>query len=265
MSEVEEKKKEKRDVLEEMLKEEKERRDTLSDVLQSIIPLMIIPQILPLFQQSLGQTLRETTVNVKVESSAAIIPIDIAAQTAIVAVDIKAQSVTLNVNIAAAEAVVKINVSAQSVDVQLTGTFYTLTGYEKKWDVGDFFTPNGGKYYPEGLINYTVPTGKRLVVYGIGISMFGMILFGSDHFSTRYPTAGWYYKYYTVGDDLFIEVNKNITQVYGLVVNYSQRCVYVELPTPLIFNAGEKLKLVGYTCSYMTYARVTVHAVEIPA
>lgn len=294
----EEKEEREEEVFEEKEEKREERPDTLSGLIQSIIPLMIIPQILPLFQQSLGQTLRETTLNVKVESSMAIIPIDIAAQTAIVAVDIKAQSVTLNVNIAsqsvtlnvnitgqdvtlnvniasqtttlnvniaAAEAVVKINVSAQSVDVQLTGTFYTLTGYEKKWSICDEFTPNGGVYYPDGLIRYTVPSGKRLIVYGLGVTMFGMLLFGDQYFRSRYPTAGWYYVYYTVGDDLFVIVLKGSAEVYEMAVCYNQRHVYVELPTPLVFNAGETLTVQGITQSYMTFARVSVHAVEIPA
>lgn len=256
---------EEEEVFEEKEEKREERPDTLSGLIQSIIPLMIIPQILPLFQQSLSQTLRETTLNVKVESSMAIIPIDIAAQTAIVAVDIKSQSVTLNVNIAAAEAVVKINVSAQSVDVQLTGTFYTLTGYEKKWSMCDEFTPNGGVYYPEGLIRYTVPSGKRLIVYGLGVTMFGMVLFGDQCFRSRYPVAGWYYVYYTVGDDLFVTVLKGSAEVYEMAVCYNQRHVYVELPTPLVFNAGETLTVQGITQSYMTLARVSVHAVEIPA
>jgi len=107
---------EEEEVFEEKEEKREERPDTLSGLLQSIIPLMIIPQILPLFQQSLSQTLRETTLNVKVESSMAIIPIDIAAQTAVVAVDIRSQSVTLNVRI---EGDAKVSIVGQSVTLSV--------------------------------------------------------------------------------------------------------------------------------------------------
>lgn len=91
--------------------------DSFGGILQSMIPLMILPQILPLFQQAFGQTLRETTVNVRVESATSIIPIDVTAQTAILAVDIRAQTVTLNI---------RIIESATTLNVQITGQTTTL-------------------------------------------------------------------------------------------------------------------------------------------
>ncbi|MEM1801402.1 MAG: hypothetical protein QXF58_06695 [Desulfurococcaceae archaeon] len=117
---------EEEEVFEEKEEKREERPDTLSGLIQSIIPLMIIPQILPLFQQSLSQTLRETTLNVKVESSMAIIPIDIAAQTAIVAVDIKSQSVTLNVNITGQDVTLNVNITSQTTTLNVNVTNSTL-------------------------------------------------------------------------------------------------------------------------------------------
>jgi hypothetical protein len=98
--------------------------DTFSGLLQSFIPLMIIPQLLPLFQQALGQTLSSTTVNVKVESATSIIPIDISASTAIVPIEIRASQATLNVNIQSQTTTLNIRIteSVVTLNVNITNT-----------------------------------------------------------------------------------------------------------------------------------------------
>mgnify|MGYP001773319959 CR=1 FL=1 len=171
----------------EKTKEEKEKpADTFGGLLQSMIPLMIIPQLLPLFQQGLGQTLRETTVNVKVESATAIIPIDIAAQTAILAVDIRAQSVTLNIRIIEATTTINVTVTnavltvqvtgdaniiikGQTVGVSLEGTFATLFGNELDL-IGVTTVPPFGKGV---IISYSPPPSPMVaMIEGIHASYF---------------------------------------------------------------------------------------------
>ena len=95
--------------------------DSFTGLLQSLIPLMIIPQILPLFQQALGQTLRDTTVNVKVEAATSIIPIDITATTAIVPIEIRASQVTINVNITGSAVTLNVNVTNALININITG------------------------------------------------------------------------------------------------------------------------------------------------
>ena len=105
-------------------REEKEPADTFGGMLQALPMLMILPAIMPLLQQTLTQTLASSTVNVKVESSAAILPIEVSAATAIVPIEIKASDVTLNVNIAASTTTVPIEIKASDVtlNVNITGS-----------------------------------------------------------------------------------------------------------------------------------------------
>jgi hypothetical protein len=93
-----------------------------------MVPLLILPQILPLFQQSLGQTLSSTTVNVKVESATSIIPIDISASTAIVPIEIRASQVTLNVAIKQSDVTLKISIESSTVtlDVNITNNILNI-------------------------------------------------------------------------------------------------------------------------------------------
>lgn len=241
-------------------KEEKYKTDTIGGMLETMIPLVILPSILPLLQQSLSQTLSSTTVNVKIESSVAMLPVSIEASTVIMPVEIKASTVTLNVNITAAEAVVKINISAQSVDVKLTETYYTLEGYEKKFLISiTDLVPWGDIVYGELLFSYTVPSNKRLVIYGIS----ALILGADASVSIRY--SNWGSKSIFTGDDLLIGIWKDGNPIFNLILDKEQKYVYVELPTPLLFNSGEKINLYGSSMAYTTRAMVMIYGVEIPA
>jgi hypothetical protein len=108
--------------------EERKAPDTFGGLLQSMIPLLIIPQILPLFQQALGQTLQSTTVNVKVESSTALIPISIEATTVIMPIEIRASQVTLNVAIKQSDVTLKISIenSTVTLDVNITNNILNI-------------------------------------------------------------------------------------------------------------------------------------------
>jgi hypothetical protein len=125
--------------------------DTFSGMLQTLPMLIMLPAIMPLLQQTLTQTLSSTTVNVKVESATAIVPIDISASTAIVPIEIKASTVTLNVNITGSNVTLNVNISnvesgvtfnvnvsgdvniiikSQTSGVYLGDTWLTLSGYD---------------------------------------------------------------------------------------------------------------------------------------
>jgi len=106
------------DILDDIAGEKKQEKkeDTFSGMLQTLPMLVMLPAVMPLIQQMLTQTLSSTTVNVKVESATAILPIEISASTAIVPIEIKASSVTLNVNITGS---VTLNVNITGSDVAL--------------------------------------------------------------------------------------------------------------------------------------------------
>jgi hypothetical protein len=122
------------DIIAEMEREAREERpagrpaDTFGGILQSMVPLLILPQILPLFQQSLGQTLSSTTVNVRVESATALIPISVEAATAIVPIEIRASQVTLNVAITQSDVTLKISIenSTVTLDVNITNNILNI-------------------------------------------------------------------------------------------------------------------------------------------
>jgi hypothetical protein len=164
--------------------EERKAPDTFGGLLQSMVPLLIIPQILPLFQQSLGQTLQSTTVNVKVESATALIPISIEAATAIIPIEIRASQVTLNVNIASQTTTLNVTISGdafviisgQNVGVALTGTWQTFLGYNKVFWIEsqipgipyvDWFST--GKFSVV-LLQYTVPVNRELYIESINLN-----------------------------------------------------------------------------------------------
>jgi len=120
--------------------------DTFSGLLQSFIPFFILPQLLPLFQQALTQTLSSTTVNVRVESATSIIPIDISATTAIVPIEIRASQVTLNVNITGSQVTLNVNIasSTATLNVNIVGQAMTInTNIEAQTVDLRIFTPSG--------------------------------------------------------------------------------------------------------------------------
>jgi cytoskeletal protein CcmA (bactofilin family) len=104
--------------------------DTFSGMLQTLPMLIMLPAIMPLLQQTLSQTLSSTTVNVKVESATAIVPIEISASTAIVPIEIKASSVTLNVNISGSNVTLNVNITGSDVtfNVNVQGGTVNVTG-----------------------------------------------------------------------------------------------------------------------------------------
>jgi hypothetical protein len=150
--------------------------DTFSGLLQSFIPLMIIPQLLPLFQQALGQTLSSTTVTVKVESATSIIPIDISASTAIVPIEIRASQVTLNVNIASQTTTLNVTITGnanvvitgQNVGVALSGTFSNLFGRDYTL-VGEILPDVPAGAQNRTVINANNTTGETVMIEGFTV------------------------------------------------------------------------------------------------
>jgi len=140
--------------------------DSFTGLLQSLIPLMIIPQILPLFQQSLGQTLRDTTVNVKVESATSIIPIDITATTAIVPIEIRASQVTLNVNIQSQTTVLNVNIAGSvTLDVNVVGdAMVVIKAQQVGLYLGDTWGAILGQHVDLVGFSWLDPFSEQLVV-----------------------------------------------------------------------------------------------------
>jgi hypothetical protein len=288
--------------------------DTFSGMLQTLPMLIMLPAIMPLLQQTLSQTLSSTTVNVKVESATAIVPIDISASTAIVPIEIKASSVTLNVNISGsnvtlnvmiqssqvtldvnvtnptlnvsvtgtvnvnisgsdvtlnvsitgAVARVGIEIQAQSVDVQLTETFWTMRGRDKPLSGWDFVTPYGGVYY-DYIIEYTVPSGKKLVIYAIDITLEMMKYYSSDKIASRYPTSGWWPQLYTYGDDVEVELRKGDDVLATFECRPTNPHLRHEFKVPKIYNAGDVLRVWAHAKLGYSLVEVNVYGVELEA
>jgi hypothetical protein len=249
--------------------------DTLGGMLQTLPMIVMLPAIMPLLQQMLTQTLSSTTVNVKVESATAIVPIDISASTAIVPIEIKASTVTLNVNITGSDVTLNVNITgavarvgieiqAQSVDVQLTETYWTMRGRDKPLSGWDFVTPVGGVYY-NYVIEYTVPQGKKLVVYAIDITLQMMKYYSSDEIASRYPTAGWYPTLYTYGDDVEVELRKGDDVLATLECRPMSPHLRHEFKVPKIYNAGEVLRVWAHAKLGYSLLEVNVYGVELEA
>jgi len=264
-------------------REEKEPADTFGGMLQALPMLMILPAIMPLLQQTLSQTLSSSTVNVKVESSAAILPIEVSAATAIVPIEIKASDVTLNVNIAASTATVPIeikasdvtlnvnitaatarvgiNIQAQDVDVQLTETFWPLRGKDKV--ITSVFT----YVYPEEVtvINYTVPSGKRLIVYAVLLTS-SMIVYGAgiETIISRYPTAGWWPLFSDYGDDIEVYIRRGDTTLVVLELKSGEHILH-KFETPLIFESGQVFRIACSTRYGLGLVKVVTYAIEVEA
>jgi hypothetical protein len=253
--------------------------DTLGGMLQTLPMLIMLPAIMPLLQQMLTQTLSSTTVNVKVESATAIVPIDISASTAIVPIEIKASTVTLNVNITGSDVTLNVNISgavarvgieiqAQSVDVQLTETYWTMRGRDKVLSGWDYVTPVGGVYY-DYIIEYTVPQGKKLVIYAIDITLQMMRYASSDEIASRYPTSGWWPTLYTYGDDVEVELRKFNPGTRREEVLATLECrpanphLRHEFRVPKIYNAGEVLRVWAHAKLGYSLVEVNVYGVEL--
>jgi len=242
-------------------REGKEPADTFGGMLQTLPMLMILPAIMPLLQQMLSQTLSSSTVNVKVESSAAILPIEISAATAIVPIEIKASDVTLNVNITAATARVGINIQAQDVDVQLTETFWSVRGKDKV--IASAFT----YIYPDGVvvINYTVPSGKRLIVYAVLLTSSTIVYStGIDAMMSRYPEAGWWPIFSDCGDDVEAHIMRGGVALATLELRSGEHVLH-RFETPLIFEPGQAFVVECSTKYGLALVRVIAYAVEVEA
>ena len=246
--------------------------DTFGGMLQTLPMLIMLPAIMPLLQQTLSQTLSSTTVNVKVESATAIVPIDISASTAIVPIEIKASTVTLNVNITGSDvtlnvsitgavARVGIEIQAQSVDVQLTETYWTMRDRDKVLSGWDYVTPNGGVYY-DYVIEYTVLQGKKLVVYTIDITL-QMIRYWN--IASRYPTSGWWPQLYTYGDDVEVELRKGDDVLATFECRPNNPHLRYEFKVPKIYNAGEVLRVWAHAKLGYSLLEVNVYGVELEA
>jgi len=165
-------------------------QDTLGGMLQTLPMLVMLPAVMPLIQQMMTQTLSSTTVNVKVESATAILPIEISASTAIVPIEIKASSVTLNVNITGSvtlnvnitgsDAILNVNANvtnanlnvvlqSQAVDLKI----YTPSG---KWVsasdlVSTYIDAYGVLIYPNQETTIISVSGKRGRLKYIGMNI----------------------------------------------------------------------------------------------
>jgi len=112
-----------------------------------------------------AQTLANVGVDIKAQTLSTL-KIDIAAQTlSQVDVNIAASAVTLNVNIAASTATVDINVTAQSAGV------YLQPEWSAKQETDQNFSGSAviGAGATAILIDYTVPSGKTLIINDLAI------------------------------------------------------------------------------------------------
>jgi len=263
------------DIIAEMEKEEKEERpagrpaDTFGGILQSMVPLLILPQILPLFQQSLGQTLSSTTVNVRVESATALIPISIEASTAIVPIEIRASQVTLNVNIASQTTTLNVTISGdafvvisgQNVGVALTGTWQTFLGYNKVfWSEGQLTgNPELSSKFANTIWEYTVPAGRELYIESINFNIISRFtLFWSNVYG-----SGISYIIEYLGDpqaDFFIYIGGTV--VAKIALNGGAPSLVYQPVTPLKVSGGTKVKIIGISAVYGCWSSITVLGYE---
>jgi len=241
--------------------------DTFSGLLQSFIPLMIIPQLLPLFQQALGQTLSSTTVTVKVESATSIIPIDISASTAIVPIEIRASQVTLNVNIASQTTTLNVTITGdanvvitgQVVDIRLSGFWHAVSGLQKRF----FIQANLFKQLElETQLTYTVPSGRRLVITDVKVNIGLSSYVATGSIRRRYPSTGWDPVAQVPGHTVEIYIYRGFTLIYGLSTSIYQPKVSDALPTPLVFTAGQQLRVATLTNVIGTFVIIELNGYE---
>jgi cytoskeletal protein CcmA (bactofilin family) len=157
---------------------------------------------------------------------------------------------------------VNINIQTQNVDVQLTETFWTMRGGDKVLSGWDYVTPVGGVYY-NYVIEYTVPSGKRLVVYAIDITLQMVRYYSSDEIASRYPTAGWYPTLYTYGDDVEVELRKGTTVLATFECRPTNPHLRHEFRVPKIYNAGEVLRIWAHAKLGYSLVEVSVYGVEL--
>jgi hypothetical protein len=266
------------DIIAEMEREEREAReerpagrpaDTFGGILQSMVPLLILPQILPLFQQSLGQTLSSTTVNVRVESATALIPISVEAATAIVPIEIRASQVTLNVNIASQTTTLNVTISGdafviisgQNVGVALTGTWQTFLGYNKVfWAEGQLpGNPGLNAKFSNTLLQYTVPTDRELYIESVNFNIISRFtLFWSNVYG-----SGVSYIIEYLGDpqaDFFIYVGNTV--VTKIALNGGAPSLVYQPVTPLKIPGGTTVKIIGVSSVYGCWSSITVLGYE---
>jgi hypothetical protein len=171
---------------------------------------------------------------------------------------------TINVNITASQVTFNINIQAQSVDVQLTETYWTMRGRDKPLSGWDFVTPVGGVYY-DYIIEYTVPQGKKLVVYAIDITLQMMGYASSDEIASRYPTAGWWPQLYTYGDDVEVELRKGDDVLATFECRPMNPHLRHEFRVPKIYNAGEVVRVWAHAKLGYSLLEVNVYGVELEA
>jgi len=182
-------------------------------------------------------------------------------------VNITGSNVTFNVKITGADVRVGIEIQAQTVDVQLTETYWTMRGYDKVLSGWDFVTPVGGVYH-DYVIEYTVQPGKRLVVYAVDITLEMIRYASSDEIASRYPVAGWFPTMYTYGDDVEVELrkgDKGDTLLATFECRPTNPHMRYEFKVPKIYNAGDVLRVWAHAKLGYSFVRVTVYGVELAA
>lgn len=264
------------DVLVGLEKEKKEEKpaerkapDTFGGLLQSMIPLLIIPQILPLFQQALGQTLQSTTVNVKVESATALIPISVEAATAIIPIEIRASQVTLNVNIASQATTLNVTISGdafvvisgQNVGVALTGTWQTFLGYNKTfWVEGQIpGVPYLTDQFANTLLQYTVPANRELYVESINFNLISRVTLS---WGNVYNSGAGYLIEYLGNPQVEFFVYIGSTIVAKISLNGNNPSTIYQPITPLKITSGTTIRIIGVGAVYGCWSSITVLGYE---
>jgi hypothetical protein len=271
-------------------------------MLPAIMPLIqqMLTQTLAASTVNVKVESATTILPIEISASTAIVPIEIKASTVTINVNITGSNVTLNVNITGSDVtlnvtgIVSINgtvnvtgsvsisgtvnvsgnvnidtvsgdvniiIKSQNVDVQLTETFWTMRGKDKVLSGWDYVTPNGGVYYSY-IINYTVPQGKKLVVYAIDITL-QMIRYWN--IASRYPTSGWYPQLYTYGDDVEVELRKGDDVLATFECRPTNPHLRYEFKVPKIYNAGDVLRIWAHAKLGYSLLEVNVYGVELEA
>jgi len=213
----------------------------------------------PDYTQLSDVTITGTEIMVAMDLQGATIamPIDVQGSTIAIPVDIQGQTISLDVNIAGQIVTVDMNIKGQIVDIKLSGVFQAYQILDKIISAGGI--PVGTEDVE--LINYTVPSGKRLVIMKISVNI-AMVGLGQSSIGNRYPSSGYYPTFSYSTDNLGIQIMRGTTILYRFVV--PRRVLHLEmtLPTPLIFSAGQTLKVIGWTSTCTTMPEVVVHGYE---
>ncbi len=120
------------DILVRMLagEEEKKAEEKPTDIFGSftnIFGMLMIPAIMPFLIETIQKIFTESTMDVRIKSSVAMLPIQIEASTVIIPIEIKASSVTLNVAIQSSAVTLNVNITNAALNVNATIVNSTAT------------------------------------------------------------------------------------------------------------------------------------------